>query len=245
MKKYNELDLFASLLTLEKMRMEIIQSIVDLRESELFNSDESYSIEKLSKKRLEALSNLGSYRKLHFENHDKSRFVVHQFSYFGTLPPYKEGHHGLVKQYYQTITANAFDYNDRRDFIEGKAYVFLAHYFENKKQRDLDNRNRKYIIDMLRGTPLINNDTWADLCIFEDGFKDSVPHLQVYLLDKVNKNSFDSYFNLHHEALKRIPRITDINIETTINTNGNPMGLETETKPITVHQKVFRPSLED
>ena len=245
MYKYNESDLFATLLTLEKMRMQVIQSILDLRESELINSNESYSIEKLNKKRLEALSNLGSYRKLHFKNQDKSQFVVHQFSYFGTLPPYKDGHHGLVKQYYQTITANAFDYNDKRDSIKGKAYVFLAHYFENNKQRDLDNRNRKYIIDMLRGTPLITNDTWADLCIFEDGFKDSVPHLQVYLLDKINKNSFDLYFNLHHESLKRIPSITDINIETTINTNGNPMILGTETEPIIVQQKVFRPSLND
>lgn len=244
MRKYTELELFTSLQIIEKMRMEVIHNIQDLKEEEMKNNEDSYTLEGLKQTRLEALKRLGSYRLLHFKTNEDS-FVAHQFSYYGTLPPYKEGYHTLVKQYYNSIHSFLYDKYDKELAIKGKAYLVLAHYFEDKKIRDLDNRNRKYIIDMLRGTPLLTNDTWQDLCIYEEGFLDSVPHLQVYLLDKKHKNAFNQYFDERHESLKIIPTITEIQSQIYLNEKESKDQTIANNQPIEIEEKVFYPSLED
>ena len=219
---YNENDLFVSLQLLEKMRIELIQTLIKLKEHEIVTGGHEYTENPLNLARREAIKRLGRYRTLYIEDNqikdanalkNDGAFIVHQLSYYGTLPPYKEGYHALVRQYYQTLTPDLECVRQKDLTIKEKALVLIIHYYTDNKIRDLDNRNRKYIIDMIRNTQLVVGDSWQDLAIYEEGFIDECSHLQVYILENVHKNAFLRFFEEHHNELKIIPSIYELSYE--------------------------------
>jgi len=51
------------------------------------------------------------------------------------------------------------------------------------KDRDLDNRNKKYVFDAIRDTGVLHDDTWQDISMMDIGFFDEHSnHLQVFVL---------------------------------------------------------------
>ncbi|MGE7920665.1 hypothetical protein ACQKM9_17270 [Viridibacillus sp. NPDC093762] len=97
-------------------------------------------------------------------------FSFFKITYNGALPPYKAGDIDSIKQakkYYFEATSNSFDF--KTNFVKfNKAIIHIRHHFKNKIIRDLDNRNRKYIIDAIRYANLIDDDDWQHLSLHED-----------------------------------------------------------------------------
>ncbi|ALX47714.1 hypothetical protein [Lentibacillus amyloliquefaciens] len=136
-------------------------------------------------------------------------YPVFQFSYDGMLPLYKEDdrdYAAMVRNYYQRITFESYNYTDVNNRF-GRAVIIIQHYFNDNVIRDLDNRNRKYIIDAIRHTGLVKDDNWKELSIIEEGLVDKQNHIQVYLLADENKINFLRYLEKHQHHLKQIPDV--------------------------------------
>jgi hypothetical protein len=87
----------------------------------------------------------------------------------------------------------------RMDIIEQRCCVLIIHYFKDRMVRDLDNRNRKFLLDAIRQTGLIRDDSWRDLAIMEEGFHDPRgDHVQMYVLARENFANFLVYMERHH-----------------------------------------------
>ncbi|MFC3041608.1 hypothetical protein ACFOGI_15280 [Virgibacillus xinjiangensis] len=136
-------------------------------------------------------------------------YPVYQFSYDGMLPLYKEGDReylALIRNYYHRITLEEYDYSKVETPLN-RAVLVIQHHFKDGIIRDLDNRNRKYIIDAIRQTRLVEDDNWKELSIVEEGLPDKQNHIQVYLLEKENKVDFLNYLEQHSHHLKKIPEV--------------------------------------
>ncbi len=135
-------------------------------------------------------------------------FPVFQFSYDGLLPVYKGQDRELtamIRNYYNQVTKDAYDFH-QIDYRFDKAVIMIQHFFNDHSIRDLDNRNRKYIIDAIRHTGLIEDDNWKHLSIFEQGLSDERSnHVQVYLFDYENLSVFINYMKIHSHDLKSVP----------------------------------------
>lgn len=112
-------------------------------------------------------------------------FPIFHFSYEGVLPPYSEIRKEQVKvrDYYLTETLQSYDWTAVNDQFD-KAAVYVAHYFASDRKRDLDNRNRKYLLDALRRTLLIKDDSWQYISWMEEGFRDDRDHIEVFVMDR-------------------------------------------------------------
>jgi Holliday junction resolvase RusA-like endonuclease len=53
-----------------------------------------------------------------------------------------------------------------------KAFIYTLHFFPDLIRRDLDNRNRKYLLDCLRHNRLIYDDNWQNIIVMEAGYLD-------------------------------------------------------------------------
>lgn len=131
-----------------------------------------------------------------------------QFSYDGMLPVYQKDKEYIknIRSYYNRVTYMSYDYSQVSHTF-GQTLLIICHYFKNNTIRDLDNRNRKYIIDAIRNTQIMGDDCWQNLSILENGYADTRDHVQVYLVDDANKIDFVSYLDHHHHDLKRLPEI--------------------------------------
>ncbi|WP_176447355.1 hypothetical protein [Lentibacillus sp. CBA3610] len=136
-------------------------------------------------------------------------YPVFQFSYDGMLPLYKANdrdYAAMVRHYYQRITFESYNYADVQHQF-GRAGLIIQHFFNDHVIRDLDNRNRKYVIDAIRYTGLVKDDNWQELSIIEEGQHDKGNHIQVYLVEEENKINFLSYLKHHQHQLKKIPEV--------------------------------------
>jgi|GEM_PF-3264895 len=136
-------------------------------------------------------------------------YPVFQLSYDGMLPLYKENdrdYAAMIRNYYQRITFESYNYTAVKNQFS-RAVLIIQHYFDDNRIRDLDNRNRKYIIDAMRHTGLVQDDNWKELSIIEEGLSDKQNHIQVYLLAEENKINFLSYLEQHQHHLKQIPKV--------------------------------------
>ncbi|MEB6549274.1 hypothetical protein MXL46_09225 [Heyndrickxia sporothermodurans] len=116
-------------------------------------------------------------------------FPVFRFSYPGTLPLY-DAHdkefQGLIRRMYLEATFNQYDFNVIEIRFEC-AVIVIEHHFRDASIRDLDNRNRKYLIDAVRATGLIPDDNAQVLTLFEEAYltkKD--PYIDVFVLERKN-----------------------------------------------------------
>src|SRR5699024_5359402 len=96
----------------------------------------------------------------------------------------------MMKDYYYMATLkseSAFDLGGQPEnpVQEGKTAVIFAHFFKDTKTRDLDNRNKKYILDAIKRTGVLEDDSWrlvtlSDIALLDEGYN----HLQVFVLPK-------------------------------------------------------------
>lgn len=135
-------------------------------------------------------------------------YTVTQFSFWGTLPIYQQSYKQKVFEYYNDALDGAFDFESIRHSY-GKSLLIIQHFMKASIIRDLDNLNRKYIIDSVRLTGIIKDDSWLDLSLYEEGRKDRTPHIQVYLVEDKYKYVFLEYLNEHTHELKRIPKLQE------------------------------------
>lgn len=123
-------------------------------------------------------------------------YPVFQFRYEGAMPLYDEKNKNLlalVRNYYQA-TLDMYEYSSL-DICFDKAALIIQHVFPQHRVRDADNRNRKYLIDAIRFTELIYDDSMDKLLILEEGYikKGTLPYVNALLLDSRNLHDFLPY----------------------------------------------------
>lgn len=123
-------------------------------------------------------------------------YPVFQFRYEGAMPLYDEKNKkllALVRNYYQA-TLDMYEYSSL-DICFDKAALIIQHVFPQHRVRDADNRNRKYLIDAIRFTELIYDDSMDKLLILEEGYikKGTLPYVNALLLDSRNLHDFLPY----------------------------------------------------
>ncbi|TMN20935.1 RusA family crossover junction endodeoxyribonuclease [Lentibacillus cibarius] len=139
-------------------------------------------------------------------------YPVFQFSYAGMLPfnvEHDRDYFSSLQSYYQHVTFQAYNYASI-DCQFGKSALLILHYFKDNVRRDLDNGNSKCIIDAIRYTRLIADDSWKELSLFQQGHPDSQNHIQAYLVEEQNLVSFLAYLQEHHNDLKHIPEVSNL-----------------------------------
>lgn len=124
-------------------------------------------------------------------------YPVFQFRYEGAMPLYDKENRELiqlVRDYYFQATLEMYELPEINIQFK-KAVLIIQHIFPDKIIRDLDNRNRKFVIDAIRLTGLINDDNFMNLSIFEEGFvkENAIPYVNVFLLNKENFQDFLTY----------------------------------------------------
>lgn len=110
---------------------------------------------------------------------------VFHFSYEGVLPPYRENRKERiqVRDRYLMKTLETYNWSEINNQFE-RAAIYVAYYFASNRKRDLDNRNRKYLLDALRRTLLIKDDCWQHVSWMEEGFRDIREHTEVFVMDR-------------------------------------------------------------
>lgn len=120
-------------------------------------------------------------------------FIVFQFRYDGSMPLYDKDKEylALMRDYYYQTTIHMYDYQEL-NFTFDKAIVIIQHVFPQKNIRDFDNRNRKYLLDAIRRTGLIKDDSIHDILIHEEAYiqANCEPFVNVLLLEEKNYYEF-------------------------------------------------------
>lgn len=124
--------------------------------------------------------------KVQVERINLGETVIYRFCYDGLLPLYdrEQKYRQELRNYYIDATWQAYDWTkvtDRFDY----AFVAIIHSFENLKIRDLDNRNRKLLLDALRKTLLIKDDSWQKITYYEKGIKSDDYNVKMYVGDEL------------------------------------------------------------
>ena len=135
-------------------------------------------------------------------------YPVFQFAYEGMLPMYDKDkkYNSEIRDYYIQAT-NIATHPKKVEGEFGRATLLIVHYFGDFIARDLDNRNRKHLIDAIKMSGIIKNDDWKHIETMEVGMKDPDGkfHLQVYVLDSDNFADFYNYFKKNHLEMRDYP----------------------------------------
>jgi hypothetical protein len=132
----------------------------------------------------------------HIYQYDDLKFDLLQISYEGMLPLYDKDqkYKNTVRDYYLQATIQAFQ-REKINIQFSKAVVFICHYFQDGKIRDLDNRNRKVVIDAVRKIGIIEDDNWLKVMLMESGLHDpDKNHMEVYIFRQENLTDFLIWF---------------------------------------------------
>ncbi|MEC1178624.1 hypothetical protein P9B03_09030 [Metasolibacillus meyeri] len=121
-------------------------------------------------------------------------YIVFQFRLEGAMPHYKEKdkeYLQLVRDYYFNVILSMYEVSSIDVKID-QAVIVIQHIYPSGIH-DVDNRNKKYLIDAIQRTCLIKGD---DLAIYEEGIWDyrCSPYVHVFLLEKQYLSDF-----LHHK----------------------------------------------
>src|SRR5699024_484020 len=140
-------------------------------------------------------------------NIDRFRFndaLVYQFSYHGALPPYQgmtKQYIKMMKDYYYMATLQSSDVLNIQEEThnpawKGKNVIIFAHFFRDLKTRDLDNRNKKYILDAIKRTGVLEDDSWMHVTLTDMAFLDEGHnHVQVFV---VPENMYPAFYEELH-----------------------------------------------
>src|SRR5699024_12566962 len=95
----------------------------------------------------------------------------------------------MIRHYYQSATYSIISHlkldktqkNNEND-VKGKTVILFAHIFNDLSTRDLDNRNKKHVLDAIKITGIIEDDNWQDVILLDVGYLDrGHNHLQVFV----------------------------------------------------------------
>ena len=136
--------------------------------------------------------------------------LVYQFSYHGALPPYEgmtKRYIKMMKDYYYMATLKSESALDlegegqpENPVLEGKAAVIFAHFFKDTKTRDLDNRNKKYILDVIKRTGVLQDDSWMHVTLTDMAFLDEGHnHVQVFVVPEKIYPVFYEELHTNHQ----------------------------------------------
>ncbi|MFD1363124.1 hypothetical protein [Lentibacillus salinarum] len=124
-------------------------------------------------------------------------YPVFHFSIEGNLPS-----SGIDRKYYveardyflnQVMESYNWDYIDTQ--FE-HAVIYTAHYFKSPRIRDLDNLNRKPLIDAVKRTLLFTDDNFHHLSYMEEGYFDGGRnHIEVFVMSRVHLWEFIKYLD--------------------------------------------------
>lgn len=118
--------------------------------------------------------------------------ILNELSFFhieyqGMLPLYKENdldYTKNVKKYYFDATSESYAFKEVMVRYD-KAVIHIRHHFKNLIRRDLDNRNRKYIIDAIRHSGIISDDNWQHISLYEEGVYNPLENMvEVFVVPK-------------------------------------------------------------
>ena len=180
-----------------------------LEKMEVFRSDLMGEINKLEGNE-DTYQPVSVYPMTNIEQFKFKNLPIYQFSYHGALPP----HNGMtrqyikmIRQYYQSATYSSISHLklDKTEKInekdaDSKAVILFAHFFNDLSTRDLDNRNKKYILDAIKSIDIIDDDSWQNVILMDSGYLDrGHNHLQVFVLPEEILSSFLDDLNHNQE----------------------------------------------
>lgn len=135
-----------------------------------------------------------------------------QLSYEGMLPQEIKPKHtpeyfdyiSKIRHYYYRSTFDSYEFVSTVKPTFDKSSIFIISYFEDMRIRDLDNLNKKYIIDAIRKAGIIEDDDWQHLTTIDKGFYDKDGnHVQVFVVPDQLTGRFFDYLMENHNELKR------------------------------------------
>ena len=198
----------------ERMRLDIKENRIEmlkgmLEKMEVFRSDVMAEINQLEGNE-EAHVPVAVYPMANidcFRFHDSP---VYQFSYHGSLPPYEgmtKRYIKMMKDYYYMATLKSESVLDlegegqpEKPAQEEKAAVIFVHFFKDTKTRDLDNRNKKYILDAIKRTGILEDDSWRHVTLTDMAFLDEGHnHVQVFVVPEKIYPAFYKELNKNHQ----------------------------------------------
>lgn len=118
---------------------------------------------------LERSKCLKSYLK--FFNHRGENIPYYHFTYEGEFYKYLRirnnkllGNGTRINEFFVKKSFEQYEFNSDY-YIFPKAVMIIIHYFDDLKNRDLDNNSYKPLIDGIKKTGIIEDDSWQNLSI--------------------------------------------------------------------------------
>src|SRR5699024_9050473 len=179
-------------------RIKLIRGM--LEKMEVFRSDLMGEINKLEGNE-DTYQPVSVYPMANIERFNFKDLPIYQFSYHGSLQPYEvmtRQYIKMIRHYYQSATYSSISHlkldktqkNNEND-VNGKTVILFAHFFNDLSTRDLDNRNKKHVLDAIKITGIIEDDNWQDVILLDVGYLDRVHnHLQVFVFPEEILGSF-------------------------------------------------------
>ncbi|MBY9079561.1 hypothetical protein KIH86_03955 [Paenibacillus sp. HN-1] len=132
-----------------------------------------------------------AYPPCNFQHFEIKGIPVYQFSYEGMLPLYirDKAYENQIREYYLRSTMEAL--RNFRPQTFNRALIYMCHLFSDLRIRDLDNRNRRHLINALRATRIIQDDNWKEVSFVESGFLDQAGKSRVELFVTERANTVD------------------------------------------------------
>jgi len=179
-------------------RIKVIKGM--LEKTEMFRSDLMSELNELQENR-DTFTPISVYPMANIEHFTFESMPVYQFSYHGALPPYEgmtRQYIKMIRNYYHNTTASSFSNLEVKKLKnvdisggERKTVILFAHFFNDLATRDLDNRNKKYVLDAIKNTEVINDDSWKDVKLLDSGYLDKgYNHLQVFVFSEKILSTF-------------------------------------------------------
>lgn len=114
-------------------------------------------------------------------------FEATKLTYEGRLPMYIEDrkYKQEIRDYYIGATVQAVrGYSFKK---LDNAVIIIRHYFNDSIVKDLDNRNRSYLINAIRYAGLIKDDSWKEIKLMEEGyFIEGQEKVEVFVFEQAN-----------------------------------------------------------
>ena len=86
-----------------------------------------------------------------------------------------------INEYFLTETFKQYDFNGEYTAFT-KALMVIVHHFTDYTERDLDNNSYKPIIDAIRKTGIIENDSWYNLSLMMIGDEAENEKIEAFII---------------------------------------------------------------
>ena len=87
----------------------------------------------------------------------------------------------MISDYYFQSTISPYDFEALKGIFH-KVFIIYCHFFDNHDNKDIENRNKKYIQDAIRHTRVLSDDNWELVSNVDMGFLDDYNHVDVFVV---------------------------------------------------------------